>query len=551
MAEGHELEMRFDPNTIEHLGVKMYSQIPTAIAELVANSYDASAEHVLITLQDGENKTVTVQDDGDGMTFAEINSCFLLIGRNRRLGGERTTTSGRVVTGKKGLGKLALFGIGDTIEVSTAKDSERVTFKMNWSKLKETADSNYKPTIISRENCGEQKGTTITLSDLKRKSPFDQKALAISLSKLFNFFDETFSVVVKKGDNEIQVNNELKYENLETQFEFPFPVFSAKIDADYEHKDDFHGKIITTEKPLKPGLRGITLFANGRLVNAPEFFGRSESSHFYSYVTGWLDVNFVDDWDEDVISTNRQSLNWDLDKTKVLRDFLQTVLSDVQKEWRRKRKEKKDQDLAAKTNINIPEWYEKLPDDIKPIVEGIVASIDDSQLTTDEQTRAIKKVHQLAPEYPHYHWRHLHDEVRDVSSAYYQNEDYYGAFLEAVKKYTNATRGKSGISHQQEANDYPLMAKAFHKDSGNLCVTTNYTRPNGATFSPQTHTNIQDGQFHLSQGVIVGGRHPVAHEEVNDLRESDLFSEKDCLDMLSLISHLFKRLDNSEMRDQT
>src|SRR3990172_10578941 len=50
---------------------------------------------------------------------------------------------------------------------------------------------------------------------------------------------------------------------------------------------------------------------------------------------------------------------------------------------------------------------------------------------------------------------------------------------------------------------------------------------------------------HLSQGIIAGGRNPLSHEEVNELKKSDLFSEKDCLDLLSLLSHLFKRLDNS------
>ena len=44
MPNKKKLVMRFDPNTIEHLGVKMYSQIPTAIAEMIANSYDADAK---------------------------------------------------------------------------------------------------------------------------------------------------------------------------------------------------------------------------------------------------------------------------------------------------------------------------------------------------------------------------------------------------------------------------------------------------------------------------------------------------------------------------
>ena len=92
------------------------------------------------------------------------------------------------------------------------------------------------------------------------------------------------------------------------------------------------------------------------------------------------------------------------------------------------------------------------------------------------------------------------------------------------------------------------MAKAFHHNSGSLNVTANYNRPNGEEFSPTTLENIQEGHFHFSKGTVQGGRHPVAHEEVNDLRESGLFSEKDCLDLLSLLSHLHARLDNAEKK---
>ena len=48
----------------------------------------------------------------------------------------------------------------------------------------------------------------------------------------------------------------------------------------------------------------------------------------------------------------------------------------------------------------------------------------------------------------------------------------------------------------------------------------------------------------LSQGVIEGGRNVVVHEEQIDLSHSGLFSEKDCLDMLSLLSHLMCRIEN-------
>ncbi|WP_232816100.1 hypothetical protein [Chryseobacterium capnotolerans] len=92
---------------------------------------------------------------------------------------------------------------------------------------------------------------------------------------------------------------------------------------------------------MKANLRGITLFANGRMVNIPEFFGPSESSHFYSYATGWLNIDFIDNWEEDVISTNRQSIDWENSKTSELRNYLASCLSIIERKWRESRKEKK------------------------------------------------------------------------------------------------------------------------------------------------------------------------------------------------------------------
>lgn len=59
---------------------------------------------------------------------------------------------------------------------------------------------------------------------------------------------------------------------------------------------------------------------------------------------------------------------------------------------------------------------------------------------------------------------------------------------------------------------------------------------------------IEEGQKFLSMGVVCGGRNVVSHEEIADLRDSQLFTEKDCLDLLSLLSHLFKRLDESKKK---
>ena len=69
-----KLELSFDPNTIQHLGVSLYSQLPSVLSELVSNSWDADAENVSIEFyDDGLNKSIVYQDDGHGMSYDELN----------------------------------------------------------------------------------------------------------------------------------------------------------------------------------------------------------------------------------------------------------------------------------------------------------------------------------------------------------------------------------------------------------------------------------------------------------------------------------------------
>ena len=136
----------------------------------------------------------------------------------------------------------------------------------------------------------------------------------------------------------------------------------------------------------------------------------------------------------------------------------------------------------------------------------------------------------------------MHDTVQDASKDGYESADYYKAFVETAKRYINTVKAKSGSGQTSESS---MMGEVFGKDSV-LSVTKDYTKPDGNDFSQQTVENIEEGQKFLSMGVVKGARNPVSHEEVNDLKDSGLFSEKDCLDALSLLSHLFRRLDDKK-----
>jgi TIGR02391 family protein len=546
--EDRKLKMSFDPHTIEHLGVKMYSVLPNAIAELIANAYDAEAKVVNVVLKEDEGgKSISVIDDGVGMTFEEINNNFLRIGRKRRHEDNGLSTNGiRKVTGRKGLGKLAFFGIGDTINIETKKDGKCVKFTLKWNDLINSETPEYEPHFDISDCAQEETGTMIELKDLKRKSAFDKQELAISLSKLFNFFDESFKVYISyNGDDKLQIDDKLKYNNLDKQIEWKFPE-NSDISNDYLNSKQVSGLIMATEKPLKPGLRGVTLFAHGRLVNAPEFFGVGESSHGYSYFTGWLNVDFVDELEEDVISTDRQSLNWDLPITTELRDNLQSLLRSIERDWREKRKIEKRKRVSSRVNINVGDWYDKLPDAVQPKVESIVNSvIEDSELSDEKQSEVVGILHGLIPEYAYYHWRHIHNQVQNASFNDYKNSDYYRATEEAIKRYESCVQTKSGNNE----NGQRLMLQVFGKDRSILKVASKYKKMNGSDFSNSTQENIEDGQKFMSAGMMSGVRNPIAHEEISELRDSRLFTENDCLDMLSLLSHLFRRLDDAEKQE--
>ncbi|MDR2406500.1 MAG: TIGR02391 family protein [Bacteroidales bacterium] len=547
-----ELELKFDPQTIKHLGVKMYSTLSPAIAELISNAYDADSSEVHIKLEEENNipKGILVSDNGEGLSYDEINDKFLVIGRNRRLdeGDQPSKKYKRRPTGKKGLGKLALFGLANTIIIRTIKNNTLNEFVLDWEKLSQ-ATGVYKPdaTIVNEPIiCGN--GTTIILQKLKRVTPFNPSSLADSLSRFF-IFDNNFNVSIETmAGDKIIITNKRKYETISREFEWKIET-EPYIPSGSEYSGKINGELITAEKPLSPqsGLRGVTLFSRGKLVNVPEFFSNSTSSHFFQYLTGWFNVDFIDELEDDVISTNRQSLDWENPDMQKLRDFLSGIISQINQEWRKKRKEKKERQLSIQlssaTGIDTGRWLGTMPADIQTTTQNIIDALGGEDTDSETFVPVMKWIHTLIPEYPSYHWRHLHSDVQEKSRTFYEQQNYYTAFLESMKKYVSTVREKSGST---VSPDESMMGNVFSERNSILSVIGGYKKHDGTDFSLDTIRNVQSGQQHLSQGVVAGGRNPLSHEEISELNHSDLFSESDCLDFLSLLSHLFKRLDNSK-----
>ena len=64
---------------------------------------------------------------------------------------------------------------------------------------------------------------------------------------------------------------------------------------------------------------------------------------------------------EDVISTNRRSLNWETDETKLLEELLQILIKKFYNFQKDAKENDKKQEIEEIVGINLDNWYETLP----------------------------------------------------------------------------------------------------------------------------------------------------------------------------------------------
>ena len=402
------LEMRFDPNVITHLGIQMYSTLPPVIAELVSNSYDAESEEVNIFLNDGgDEKSIVIEDNGHGMSFEEINDKFLVIGRNRRKEekSEKSKNGKRDVIGKKGIGKLAFFGIASIVEITTIQDYKKTTFLLNWDEMQAQKGDNkvYQPQILdNRKEVSQESGTIIKLKGIKRRTGFSADDLAYSLSTYFQVFnEEDFRCFIYHNDiekkNPLKVTNELRYKGLESLVEWNSPWDELNLNTDEDNKsvnylDKITGKLIATKDETVPErMRGIALFSRGKLVNKYSFYKLSATSFGYSYITGWLNVDFIEDFPKDAISTVRDSLNWELDETKRLEETLQIIIKKFYNFQKSKREIDKKEKIKKDLGIDLDAWYQTLPKYEREFAQKIMKQIINAEGLEREKAHNLIK----------------------------------------------------------------------------------------------------------------------------------------------------------------
>ena len=318
--------------TIEHLGTQMYKQRAPSIAELIANCWDAGAGNVWITVpvsdaysEDGS--VITILDDGEGMDSNTIENHYLVLGRNRREddGGK---SHGRKVMGRKGIGKLAGFGLAAKVQITTwtkptkgKPAGKAIRFSMSLTQLKHGTGEVHKIAFpweeVDRPSDWPTTGTRIVLSDLRHATALDVRSLEETLSRRFSR--------TTRAEMPIQINDApLPKPPMETMHQFP-------TDSQYHEEKLEDGRTVKyrytfSKQPIRSKeMQGFAIYANERTAQAPPFFFNVESTasaqHSTRYVSGEIIADHLDegsDSETDVISTDRQEIDWEKDELRVL-----------------------------------------------------------------------------------------------------------------------------------------------------------------------------------------------------------------------------------------
>ena len=385
--------MKISRLTVDKLGVKLYDKASAVIAELISNSYDADATKVEIEAPTGQflaskaggaitdkNFRIKITDNGVGMTPEEMQDFYLIVGKERRNDPKRGGVSKlyqRQVTGRKGVGKLAPFGICKIIEIVSAggakvsgKDAnghQTQGFKtshviLNYEDIVDDSDDDYRPKTGSLDDTlSLETGTTVTLRQFNYRKVPDMDTLTRQVAQRFGLPTKNWKIILRDNtidpsaagyeqtigafDVETMPNTRINFIGPEATFRHladpaKFKVIGADgnplqdVTAGFTYDGQFYpltGWVAYSKTPYKDDLMaGVRIYCRGKIAAQTTVFGRKAGftgeHSVRSYLVGELHADWLDE-DEDLIQTDRRDILWSDERAAAFQDWGQRIVA--------------------------------------------------------------------------------------------------------------------------------------------------------------------------------------------------------------------------------
>lgn len=376
-----QYRMRISRLTVDKLGVKLYDKVSAVIAELVANSYDADATKVTVRAPMGEylatsrkkvlkdkGFTIEVADNGIGMTPEEINDFYLVVGSERRADKRRGDLSKkfkRKVMGRKGVGKLAPFGICQTIEVVSSggdkvsgPDSKGKQTKgyvtahltLNRADILQDERTEYSPKTGPLDGTiAKRTGTTVRLRNFSYRQVPTMEEFGRQLAQRFGvqsadwsieLLDTTKTEGAKGSSSTVGVFDLVLMDN--TRIKIDGKVYGPDGGQIKELMAGFSvngrryaikGWVAYARDPYKDDLMaGVRIYCRGKIAAQTNVFGQKAGftgeHNVRSYLVGELHCDWLDE-KEDLIQTDRRDILWSHELGQAFEKWGQSIVKKI------------------------------------------------------------------------------------------------------------------------------------------------------------------------------------------------------------------------------
>ena len=386
MTAQNRYAMRISRLTVDKLGVKLHDRVSAVIAELIANSYDADATRVTVSAPMGKylatrssgkvrdkGNVITIADNGSGMTPEEMQNFFLVIGSERRtdsMRGPVTHRFNRMAMGRKGIGKLAPFGICREIEI-VSSGGHPVTHVEDGVTRNGYMTSHitlrYDDIIAEHERVGEPyrpqigkhdgtllttRGTCISLSNFNFRKVPAINTLSRQIAQRFGISSNNWKIFLRDNTHAAKLeeaertvgrfdivtmpNTRVEFkqdENGKHRVIGPDGNEIEHIESGFEHFRRFfavHGWVAYSKQPYRDDLMaGVRIYCRGKIAAQTSVFGRRAGFVGEHYVRSHLVGELFADWldeDEDLIQTDRKDILWSDELCRAFQEWGQRVV---------------------------------------------------------------------------------------------------------------------------------------------------------------------------------------------------------------------------------
>ncbi|WP_260309925.1 ATP-binding protein [Lactococcus lactis] len=385
---------------VKHFGRNLYTSNPPAIAELIANSWDAYATKCEVFYDSAEHSMILC-DNGIGMTDDEFINRYAISGTSKNYNIRiPESMESRPYMGRKGIGKFSVFSLGEKYQIYTKSENEEkwkqaeliygdlmvnsaiVDIKINYLDDLKDLELKYPNCDLSQTH-----GTIIVIPEMKRK--FNSRtlnSLKSSLSRRFSVnLSGKYDFSLCLNGEQVDLTSHFYDTAVEFIYYFGYSLEEMKNRFSEIHDDDFFreysdkyleendvkgwvgsvGKTsdLTIENELNSV--GVIVYINGKLATDNILQVSQNSTIANLYLVGEVEADYLQDENEDPVLSSREGLNRELENVKLLNDALDKVRKSLVSRWSDLRSKREDGEQSYLTDIFSNEKYSSMYEELK------------------------------------------------------------------------------------------------------------------------------------------------------------------------------------------